>query len=395
MKKQLFLIITCLQVAKISNALLLRGRARISQTAQSTSNTAMTSNAAMSGASHRFKTLDESYIELLEILIKNGDINKVKNILKETDLDSNFSELLNISIKNNSYELAQLLINNIKSNSIPFQPLQNAVENGNEKLVKILLASGKFKNVDLSFYIPLAYEHKEKSIIHILKAYDALKRNLDLKKLSLVDRKFYDAYQKFINGDANDLRNLIFPVSKKVDSKKGTTTYIYAIFPKENSESAAIKIISESLVKIFKPGYIRSLILTLVETNAQKESAQDLLKVMKLTKEDLKEFFKDNVPSNIPTQYDEDFYSYNDKNLDLYSYLDVQDNQSKNDKSDDDFYSLYDFYSHADENDFYSNLDEDSEQKEDDDFYSDLDDDDLYNSDDFYNSSNNDDDDSF
>ena len=103
-----------------------------------------------------------------------------------------------------------------------------------------------------------------------LRAIDSIQDNLS--KLSLVDNAFYDAYLEYLKGSKQDLRNLVFPVSKG----------IYTLAPEKDSQSQAFTIIRNSLKKIFREDRIKYLLFDLVETEIQKQSALDLLNFMGL-----------------------------------------------------------------------------------------------------------------
>lgn len=115
-----------------------------------------------------------------------------------------------------------------------------------------------------------AIEIEQKNFMNELRAIDSIQDNLS--KLSLVDNAFYDAYLEYLKGSKQDLRNLVFPVSKG----------IYTLAPEKDSQSQAFTIIRNSLKKIFREDRIKYLLFDLVETEIQKQSALDLLNFMGL-----------------------------------------------------------------------------------------------------------------
>ena len=107
--------------------------------------------------------------------------------------------------------------------------------------------------------------------VYKLKAYTALKD--ELTELSSIDHMFFNAYAQYLKGNAQDLRNLVFPMSKK----------IYVLAPQKDSETQAINMIIKSLKKLFKEDNIKYLLFDLVEKKYQKKAANDLLDHMGLS----------------------------------------------------------------------------------------------------------------
>ncbi len=197
------------------------------------------------------------------------------------------------AVADNNENIVKKFIYDKRFQDISYQDLEQALNlcatHGYEKILRIILKESglHIREIALREALANAVQGKHEGCIHLLKAYTAFKPGINVNKLTEIDKKFYLAYQQFLEGKSNNLHNLIFPIGKKVDSLEGTTSYIYAIYPQQNAESAAMNIISKSLVKLFKPDCIRSLILTLVETNADKYIAADFLEQIGISKKDI------------------------------------------------------------------------------------------------------------
>lgn len=171
------------------------------------------------------------------------------------------------------------------------EALLNVVFSGNEEIIKLLFQNSKVEKISaqvLNKALKIATERKLTESTNWLKAYTALKPEAELIKLNYRDQQFYDAYMEFLDGKPQVLRNLVFPVGKKVardEDGNVTTSNIYAISPLPGKETQVLKMISSSLVKLFKVDHIKPLLLSLVETNFQKKAALDILRSMELLKQ--------------------------------------------------------------------------------------------------------------
>ena len=120
---------------------------------------------------------------------------------------------------------------------------------------------------------------------HIAKAYSALKQQNQLKNISKYAQQLIDAYQEFLLGKPNDLRNLIFPIGRTQATESKPSSNVY-IFNRPGSESLALNFIQKALFEVFKSSHIKSLLLTLVETEPEQKIAMGMLQRMRLTTKD-------------------------------------------------------------------------------------------------------------
>lgn len=220
------------------------------------------------------------YADVVKLFINSSSFKDIKAIFLE-------EALVSASEKGNE-DIAEIIIHNeIIFNKIDIYflewALQNAVYKGNEKIVRMILQSKRLKEISANFLTSClnAALHKYIGIANWIRAYTALKSEIKPDNLTQLDRQMYHAYQEFLNGNPNDLRNLVFPIGKKGTSR------IYAVSPHENSETQAFKKIDSSLLKLFKRDHIKPLLFALVDKEVQKDIALEHIEQMGLTKKEV------------------------------------------------------------------------------------------------------------
>jgi hypothetical protein len=253
-----------------------------------------------------FGDIDPYYLgKALWYAAKKGDENAVQMIMEHKRFKEISSFLLGealIHAARNSHEkLVKMIMEHERFKEISSWDLGNAlvdaVKNGHENIVKMIVQSSRFKEIssgNLQLSLDFALEKGYIGCANWIKAYTALKPEEKFKdsavrkeneikeyvevhpdyKLNDLDNAFMLAYEEFLAGRPNDLRNLVFPIKKD----------FYALYPEAKSETPPMTMIKRSLLKLFKPDHIKPLLLSLVEKQYQKDAALDILDQMGLIK---------------------------------------------------------------------------------------------------------------
>lgn len=232
---------------------------------------------------------ENNQARVVDMMMKDKEFNQMG------EYESLVKKVLDIAIERHHEKMVEILLSNIENRfpELLGYALIVSVRFGNKRNVAMILNNHQFNQLhyrELSLNMALS-EAQQKAleatqagvqanvftaIIHLLKAYSALKPDSELfeqeteilkAKYPAVATQFIAAYKTFLNGNPTDLQRLLFPRPHGA----------YLLTPVHDVAAIPLKIIEQTLADIFKEDHIKSLLFTLVETVSQKKAAQGML----------------------------------------------------------------------------------------------------------------------